>query len=95
MDEFEKQLIFIYTTIAFVLTLLPFVIPFHKGVRKLFFVVLVFSPLIYFGYFGIFVNGYTFAEYVAGDDFGMVQIITNILNFILLYNFISGIRKNK
>lgn len=100
MNELEKQLIFIYTAIALVLALLTFIIPFRKKflmmARKQQFLlvlfVLIFVPIFGFGFFCIFVNAYSFAKYATDNDFGTVQLIANVFNFILLYNFITMLR---
>ena len=100
MSELEKNLIFIYTTIAIFLIISLLVVLLRKerlkwplGMWVL--VILFIFPISCIGLFFVFVTIYSFAEAIIKDDFVLVQIITNVLNLTLVYWIFANIKRRK
>lgn len=109
MSNQQNKLIGLYTVISFILALIPLAnLLIHKKhsdiseedkqQRKswiwIFFLAASVLPAIFSGLFFTNVIFYMIAEKWLKDDFISVQIITNILNFYLLYMLIKIIKNN-
>ena len=95
MDELEIRLVFIYTIIAIVLSILLLLILFRKQLLKWSFVILLVFPISCVGYFFMFVTIYSFTEAIIKDDFVLIQIIANAFNIILIYWIFANIKRHK
>lgn len=100
MNELEKHLIFVYTTIAIVLIISLLVVLLRKELLKWplamwLFVILFIFPIGCIGLFFMFVTIYSFAEAIIKDDFVLIQIITNAFNITLVYWIFSNIKRRK
>jgi len=101
MNDLEKNLIIIYTVIGIILSIAYIIMLFGEDMKKIqlkdwwkiLILVFLLVPISGIGIYFIFVITRGIAGIFYKNDFYMLQILTNIFNYILVYRIILEIKE--
>ena len=101
MNDFEKNLVIIYTVIGIILSVVYITIMFWENIKKIkskdwwriLILVILIGPISCVGIFFLFVTIRSIAGMFVKNDFYTLHLLTNIFNFILVYRIIVAIKE--
>jgi len=101
MNDLEKNLLIIYTAIGIILSIIYVTMMFWENIKKIklkdwwriLILVILILPISCVGIFFIFVTIRGITGMFVKNDFYVLQILTNVFNYIIVYRIIVEIRE--